>query len=116
MDWEYLGKIVAVAVPIAGIIQWMLQRSIQAKKDRFDAYHRLVKEFAQGDQDGKTTSLDRQIAVVFELRSLPHYYAVTERILRRFRGQIGDEFPALTTEINLTLAYIDRNRSLCFEE
>ena len=115
MDWELVGKVVAVAVPLAGIIQWMAQRWSQAKKEQFDAYHRLVKELAQGDVDGAKTSLDRQTAVVFELRGFTKYYPVTERILRRFSDQIGNEYPALKTEIDLTLAHIDRHRPLIQE-
>jgi len=113
MDWELAAKVIAVGVPLSGIVQWMAQRRGQAKKDQFDAYHRLVKELVQGDSTtAETTFLDRQMAVVFELRSFPNYYPVTERILLRFSGQIGDQYPALKAEIVLTLAHIDQHRPL----
>jgi hypothetical protein len=115
MDLEWWAKVVAVAVPLAGVIQWMMQRWSQWKKDQFDAYHRLVKELVQGDGTSEPISLDRQMAVVFELRHFPRYYSVSERILARFNGQIGDQYPALKAEIELTLAYIDRNRPLMLD-
>ena len=45
------------------------------KDKRFETYHKLIDEFAEGNK------LDRQIAIVFELRRFPEYYPVTKRIL-----------------------------------
>jgi hypothetical protein len=47
----------------------------------FEAYHKLIKELVEPSEKSGVIYLDRQIAVVFELRHFQRYYPVTERIL-----------------------------------
>lgn len=54
--------------------------------------------------------IDRQVAVVFELRHFPRYYPVTKRILTGLRNswtQTTPGFDRLRAEIDLALAHIE---------
>jgi hypothetical protein len=52
--------------------------------------------------------LDRQVAVVFELRHFPRYYEVTRRILTALKHAWGSQpqWSRLVEEIDLTLAHV----------
>src|SRR5215469_1638746 len=62
-------------------IQQVSQRKHEAREHEFETYHRLVKELVSPDTSGAPMWLDRQGAVVFELRHFPRYYEFTERML-----------------------------------
>jgi hypothetical protein len=56
--------------------------------------------------------IDRQAAVVFELRHFPRYYEFTERMLKGLREKWSKDpefrWPRLVEEIDLTLAHIQK--------
>ena len=58
----------------------------------------------------KAPYVDRQCAVVFELRRFKHYRELTTTILEWLRKDWKDEHPRLKNEINLTLDDIKRPR------
>ncbi len=82
----------AFGAPIAfiwSVIQFILVRRKEQEAREFDAYHRLVKELVSPDADTKSMWIDRQMAVVFELRHFPRYYEVTLRIFAGLREKWG---------------------------
>ena len=105
---NYSAAITSLSVVIAGI--WALIKFSDYLKDkRFNNYHRLIKELVDGDDPDVALRLDRQIALIFELRNYPSYYKVTRRILLGLKASGWNEHsPRLGEEINLTLSYIDR--------
>jgi hypothetical protein len=124
-----LGLAVGLIPVFLGAIQYILIKRAEEKDRAFEAYHRLIKELVQGDGSGQDpVFLDRQVAVVYELRNFPDYYPVTLRILRRSRLQWGlDKLTSspfsphnLADEANLTIAYIKRKQNersyLCIAE
>lgn len=67
-------------------VQFILVRRHEQRIHEFETYHRLVKELVQPDPNSQSTWIDRQVAVVFELRNFPRYYPVTGRILNNLRS------------------------------
>lgn len=91
-------------------IQFILVRRRDQANQEFETYHRLIKELVQPDPDSQTAWIDRQVAVVYELKNFPRYYPVTVRILNNLRC-IFTKDPELTwsfliQEIDLTLQHI----------
>ena len=97
---------------IWSVAQFLVQRRRESRERQFEMYHRLVKELVSPDYAGGTMWIDRQAAVVFELRHFPRYYEYTERMLKGMRDWLSkdkqDETRArrLLEEIDLTLAHI----------
>jgi hypothetical protein len=94
-------------------IQFILVRRRDQRAHEYETYHRLIKELVQPDPDSQVAWIDRQVAVVFELRHFPRYYPVTERILnnlrKKFTADPNFSWPYLTEEIDLTLRHIGGN-------
>ena len=90
--------------------QQVTQRKAEARERDFQAFHRLIKELVSPDPESGVPWLDRQAAVVFELRHFPRYFEFTERTLRGLKEKWTSDpefrWQRLIEEINLTLDYI----------
>lgn len=122
MEWiKSNADVIAIAVgliPIVwGAIQYILIKRAEEKDREFKTYHDLIKGLVQGD-GGKDDPvyLDRQAAVIYELRRFNKYYPLTLRTLRRsmlrWKHQhyvhIGGVAPSpLLLEAELTIEYIE---------
>lgn len=94
------------------LIQFFVSRSSDAKNRQFEAYHRLIRELVQ-PTDGPATMIDRQIAVVFELRRFKFYGEVTTRILTGLQNEWRDKGKLdlrLDQELELTLNWLAGKR------
>lgn len=119
-DWirsnhEALGVVVALIAAVGAaawtLIQFITAKQAEAKRLRFETYHRLIKELVAPDDAGKTYA-DRQIAVVFELRNFPSYAPVSRRILKGLRESWGVEAPSpartrLLEEIDIAYKFLE---------
>ena len=102
-----LGALGAAIAFAWSVVQFILVRRKDQQLQDFNAYHKLIKELTQPDSESGLTWLDRQVAVVFELRNFPRYYPVTERILDQWRLRISaDNLAFLLAEIDLTLQHL----------
>ena len=70
----------AIAFIVSTTLQ-IFQRKAEAREREFQAFHKLVRELVSPDAADGVTWIDRQAAVVFELRHFPVYYEFTERML-----------------------------------
>ena len=111
-----LGTLLAAA-PIAwAVVQFIISKRAEAKRTRFETYHSLIKQLVQSDDPAHSIRLDRQVAVVFELRNFKHYYPVTLRILQGLKhtwtypnSVADDKNGRLLREIELTIEHISKN-------
>lgn len=101
-----LGVLGAAIAFIWSAWQFFDVRQRDSQNREFEVYHRLVKELVQPDKD-VGIFLDRQVAIVFELKHFKRHREVTVRILQGLKELWGSE-PAknkrLLTEIDLTLS------------
>lgn len=108
-----LGVLLAAGPVIWAIVQFILVRRAEEKKIRFETYHSLIKQLVEREEHGQPKMLDRQIAVIFELRSYKYYFPVTLRILRGLRESWKDYGPEekrarLMDELELAIKDIER--------
>lgn len=86
--WKWLndnGSGLAVLIAIAPIL-WVTYRYLSLKRlelhqRRFEIYHDLIKRLVERESPDAPKMLDRQTAVVYELKNFKEYYPVTRRIL-----------------------------------
>jgi hypothetical protein len=104
-----LGVLGAAVAFIWSVWQFFDVRRRDFKNREFETYHRLIKELVQPDKD-VGTFLDRQIAIVFELRHFDRYREVSVRMLKGLKGHWSSDVPKnkrLLDEIDLTLGYLE---------
>ena len=108
-----LGIVLAALPLLWAVVQYVLTRRAESKKIRFETYHSLVKQLVDRESPEKPIRLDRQVAVVFELRNFKRYDPVTIRILEGLKkdwssaeyGPVA-EHERLFPEIDLAVAAI----------
>jgi len=100
------ATVAAVAGALWTVLQYAFAQSRERKTREFETYHKLIHELVQGDANGNVY-IDRQVAIVFELRHFPQYYPATRRILMGLK-QNWENSPhfqeRLDKEMDLTIA------------
>jgi hypothetical protein len=107
------GFIAASIAFILGFLKYLSERRDVHYWKEFEVFHRLVKELVEPDKE--KIYLDRQAAVIFELRNFKRYYSFSLRMLKELRkywNKVPDQFPRLIREIDLTIEFIDKKRRL----
>jgi len=105
-----LSIVGAVAAFIWPVVQFVVTRRHDLQFREFEIYHRLIKELVSPDPQDKVTWIDRQAAIVFELRHFPRYFEFSARTLRglktKWAADADFKFPRLLEELDLTLAFL----------
>lgn len=107
-----LGLLVAGLPLIWAAWQYLWQKRQELRSQRFEAYHRLIKQLVEREKEDQPKMLDRQLAVVFELRRFHEYYEPSLRILKGLRdgwkGNYGpqDKRIRLIDEMDATIGFI----------
>ena len=81
---QYLSAISAIFALLAfgwPIFQFFSTRKREAENRQFELFHKLVKELVEPDAPDIPKRIDRQAAVIFELRHFKRYYEFTLRLL-----------------------------------
>ena len=114
MEWiginaAAIATIVSILALLVPLYQYVNTRRSEDRKHTFEAYHKLIGDLV----DPPTPRLDRQIAVVYELRNFKDYYPVSLRILEGLKGDWSSNAkPRIQKEIDLTIDHINRHLGL----
>lgn len=91
-------------------------RNREQDRIEFENYHRLIKELVQPEKE--VLYVDRQGAIIYELRFFKRYYPHSLRMLiglrEKWKGE-GD-FPRLIEELNSTIDYLQSDKDMNFFE
>lgn len=109
---KIIGIIISFLAIIIPLYRYILDRSSKLKDARFITYHDLIKHLVEPENGKKNLMLDRQIAIVFELRNFPDYHELTYRMLLGLKEQwdkpiYADRNKRMIQEINYTTRYIE---------
>jgi len=104
-------SIIGASIAFAwSIIRFVLDRRKELQDREFEAYHRLIKELVSPDPESKVMWIDRQAAVVFELRHFPRYYEFTVRMLlhlrEKWKADPDFQWQYLLDEVDRTIEYV----------
>ncbi len=109
-----LGVLGAAIAFMWSIVQFILVRKRDEQHREFEVYHRLIKELVSPDPESKSVWIDRQTAVLFELRRFKRYHEHTLRTLLGLREKWANDpefkFPRLLEELDLTVTHIRKKR------
>ncbi len=110
----YGGQVSALGAAIAfifGLYKYQSERKAAFFWKEFEVYHKLVKELVEPPTEGGALYVDRQSAIIFELRNFRRYYPYSLRMLIGLRekwGAVPNRFPRLVNELNLTIRFLER--------
>jgi hypothetical protein len=107
---QILGIIISILVVTApaiwNFIVFLSLKNKEIAHNRFKIYHELIENLVQSDKP----KLDRQIAIIFELRNFKEYFELTTRILEGLRNTWDKpENSRIINEIDITITYIENN-------
>jgi len=110
-----LTALVAAFALVWSVVQFALVRRRDQQHREFEVYHRLIKELVAPDPESKVVWIDRQTAVLFELRRFKRYHEHTLRTLRGLHDKWSKDpefkFPRLLEELDLTIEHIRRGQA-----
>ncbi len=111
-QWQWLkvtAALTAVVTVIWKVQQYLSQKRQELRLQKFKVYHGLIRDLVEPDQTGNTY-LDRQLAVVFELRRFPAYFEASLGILRGLHTTWSKEakYSRLMDEMDVTIAVIEK--------
>ena len=116
-----IGLIITLFGVIIPIYRYLVDKAVMSRDLRFQSYHEMIKKLVQSEivksdpinENGEVVKgneyaimLDRQIAVIFELRNYPEYFEVTKRILTDLQNQWDES--RTVKEIKYTLTFIEK--------
>jgi len=113
MELNYTAIIGIVASIITFI--WTVYQYIDTKKREqnlreFENYHKLIKELVQPeDLEKEVMYIDRQTAIIYELRHFKRYYPFSHRTLIGLKEKwekVPNQFPRLIDECTRTIEYL----------
>ena len=103
-----IGIIGAAIAFIFGVYKYMSERRIAQRWKEFEVYHKLVKELVGPEKESDKMYLDRQAAIIFELRNFKRYYPYSLRMLKGLKETWSTyPKPRLFEELDLTIKYIE---------
>ena len=95
---------------IFGIYKFLSERRIAHYWKEFEVYHKLVKELVGPEKENDKMYLDRQAAIIFELRNFKRYYPYSLRMLKGLKetwSTYSNQYPRLFEELDLAIKYIE---------
>jgi len=104
-----LGAAVAFAF---GVYKFQTERRTTLFWKEFEVYHKLVKELVEPPTENGHLYVDRQAAIMFEMRNFKRYYPYTLRMLKGLHEKwvaVPNQFPRLLNELELTIQHIQES-------
>ncbi|QIL38093.1 hypothetical protein G7074_01645 [Pedobacter sp. HDW13] len=92
------------------VIQYLDTRKREQNLKEFEQFHKLLKELVQPEDEMGTMYVDRQTAIIFELRHFKRYYPYSLRTLKGLLEkwkQVPNQFPRILEETQLTVEYLE---------
>lgn len=104
-----LSAIAASITFIFGVYKFIVERKEAHFWKEFEVYHKLVKELVEPSSKNDSLFIDRQAAIIFELRNFKRYYPYSLRMLKGLQEKWSkdpNQFPRLLEEVSLTIDYL----------
>ena len=104
-----LSALGAAIAFIFGLYKFHTERKESHYWNEFETYHKLVKELVEPQSENGTLYIDRQTAILYELRFYKRYFPHSLRMLKALKEKwitVPNQFPRILEEIDLTIDYI----------
>lgn len=106
-----ITTLLGLASFIWAICQYFDSRKREQNLKEFENYHKLIKELVQPDDEKNSMYIDRQAAIIYELRHFKRYFLFSLRTLKGLKnewGKVDGQHPRLLEELDLTIDFLQR--------
>ncbi|WP_313456342.1 hypothetical protein [Pseudomonas sp.] len=127
-----IAVVVSLVVAFCALYHYVSVKNAEERSKQYDRYHKLLEDLNISPR-GDDPFVDRQVAVIYELRRFPEYYPVSLRILNASLSRwkqykqnsainefTGGRVNTVFDEAMLTIRYIERKKAeksyLCMPE
>lgn len=103
-----IGGIASLLTLIWTVYQYNDKRKREQDLKDFENYHKLIKELVQPDENN-VMWVDRQTAIIYELRNFKRYYAHSYRSIKGLRekwGKVPNQYPRIIDECDRTIKFL----------
>lgn len=107
-----IAILITVAVSLYKFFQYLNIKLDELREKKFKHYHDdLIKKLVQSENKDENIKLDRQIAIIYELKNFPEYFPVSKRILEGWIIKSDDkEMPErIKNEAKIAIKYMNKN-------
>jgi hypothetical protein len=105
-----IGLFLTLATFVWTVYKYFDKKKREQDLKEFENYHKLIKELVQPeDMDKGVMYVDRQTAIVYELRHFKRYFAFSYRTLIGLKekwGKVPNQYPRLIDECDRTISYL----------
>jgi len=117
MIWTWLSTysgallVILAVIPILwGSFSYIKIKNKEANYLHFKTYHELIQQLVEPKDTVSGMKVDRQVAVIFELRYFKKYFPVTLRILKGEKESWtkSGANPRLLQELDFTINFLDK--------
>ncbi len=105
----YITTALGLVSFIWAIYQYLDARRREQNLKEFENYHKLIKELVQPDSENSPMYVDRQAAIIYELRHFKRYFPFSLRTLKGLKdkwGEVDNQYPRLLDELDLTINFL----------
>lgn len=108
VNFQGIGALFSIGAITWAAVHYINLQSKEVKQKRFETYHLLIRNFFEPLPNQEKPLLDRQIAIVFEMRNFPEYYEISLRMLEGLLPEWDkkQEWSRLAAETKSTIKYI----------
>ena len=100
--------IINLILGIFTVYKYFDNKKREQNQKEFEHFHKLIKELVQ-PEEGKKMYLDRQTAILFELRNFERYHEYSLRMLKGLlKSDDWEKKKRLNEEIKLTISFIEK--------
>lgn len=110
MITSIVGSIAGITSFLWAAYQYFDTRKREQDLKEFEIYHKLIKELVQPDETNNMY-VDRQTAIIYEMRNFKRYYAFSYRTLQGLKekwSKVENQFPRLLEELDLTIKFLEK--------
>lgn len=110
ISWTNIIGLLAILAPVIwGVCQHYSSLKQERQIKEFENYHRLIKELVQPEKKDELMYVDRQAAIIYELRNFKRYYPVSYRTLKGLQKNWTENgvYPRLLEEISLSISFLE---------
>jgi hypothetical protein len=116
MIWTWVSTnsgvicIILAAIPIIwGAISYINIKKREANYLQFKTYHELIRQLVEPEKPNSKMFLDRQVAIIYELRFYKKYYPVSLRMLKGLKVSWTKPgvLPRLLQELDITINFLE---------
>lgn len=109
IEFALIGNLtVTILTGMASCCKYFSNKKTEQKQKEFELFHKLIKELVQ-PEPGCEMYLDRQTAIIFELRNFERYQEYSLRMLKGLRKvPEWEKEKRLIEEIDVAISFIEK--------